>query len=234
MKFTAEISDTETIFLDTVVYQGTTFNEKWEKAIIDAKTHFKRKSSSLYIFTSYHPPIIKRDLTNKKPWESTNKLLWGSISDFKNRLMAEAGHTILKEKLLLEVTLTEGKQRSWNKTTRKKEKYCLSWHNIKEALMKKCNHIQNQPLPCQILKEPLNPRTYAQNHSPTMVQEGGGGRWNPSPEFLICCSISKRFCLHWKAFALLNKMRYILLMVALLEACDVINNGRHVEFYQKW
>ena len=28
MKFTAKISDTETIFLDPVVYQGTTFNEK--------------------------------------------------------------------------------------------------------------------------------------------------------------------------------------------------------------
>ena len=28
IKFTAEISDTETIFLDPVVYQGTTFNEK--------------------------------------------------------------------------------------------------------------------------------------------------------------------------------------------------------------
>ena len=28
MKFTAVISDTEIIFLDLVVYQGTTFNEK--------------------------------------------------------------------------------------------------------------------------------------------------------------------------------------------------------------
>ena len=28
MKFTAQMSDTETIFLDLVVYQGTTFNEK--------------------------------------------------------------------------------------------------------------------------------------------------------------------------------------------------------------
>ena len=28
MKFTPEICDTETIFLDPVVYQGTTFNEK--------------------------------------------------------------------------------------------------------------------------------------------------------------------------------------------------------------
>ena len=44
MKFTAEISDTETIFLDPVVYQGTTFNEKWEKATIEVKTHFKRKT----------------------------------------------------------------------------------------------------------------------------------------------------------------------------------------------
>ena len=41
---------------------------------------------------------------------------------------------------------------------------------IKEALMKKCNDIQNQPLPFQILKELLNSRTYTQNHSPTMVQ----------------------------------------------------------------
>ena len=38
--------------------------------IIDVKTHFKRTSSSKYIFTSYHPPIVKMDLTNKKPWES--------------------------------------------------------------------------------------------------------------------------------------------------------------------
>ena len=28
MKLTAEISDTKTIFFETVVYQGTTFNEK--------------------------------------------------------------------------------------------------------------------------------------------------------------------------------------------------------------
>ena len=34
-----------------------------------------------------------------------------------------------------------------------------------------------------------------------------------------------------KAFDLLNKMRYILRMVALLEACDVTINGRHLGFY---
>ena len=34
-----------------------------------------------------------------------------------------------------------------------------------------------------------------QIHTPTVVQRGGGGGWNPSPEFLICCSILKRFYL---------------------------------------
>ena len=43
--------------------------------------------------------------------------------------------------------------------------------------------------------------------------------------------------LQWKAFDLLSKMRYILWVVALLEACDVTKNGRHLgrhlEFYQE-
>ena len=80
----------------------------------------------------------------------------------------------------------------------------------------------------------FNPRTYTQIHTPTVVQgEGEGGGWNPSPEFLICCSISKRFYLSWKAFDLLDKMRYILWVMALLDACDVTNNGRYLVFYQE-
>ena len=81
----------------------------------------------------------------------------------------------------------------------------------------------------------INPWTYMQIHTPTVVQ--GGGVDGPPLEFLICCSISKRFYLQWKAFDLLNKMRYILWVVALLEACDVTNNGRHLGrhlgFYQE-
>ena len=66
MKFTAEISDTETIVSDTVVYQGTTFNEK---AILDVKTHIKWHPSSIYIFTSCDPLSVKIDLSKE------NKLL---------------------------------------------------------------------------------------------------------------------------------------------------------------
>ena len=66
-----------------------------------------------------------------------------------------------------------------------------------------------------------------------MVQGGGGVPGTPPLEFLVCCSISERFYLQWKAFDRLNKMRYILWVVALMEACDVINNGGHLGFYQE-
>ena len=45
IKFTAETSDTETVFLDTVVYKGSRFKEK---SILDAKTHFKQTETFLY------------------------------------------------------------------------------------------------------------------------------------------------------------------------------------------
>ena len=48
--------------------------------------------------------------------------------------------------------------------------------------------------------------------------------------FLIRCSTSVPLV---EAFDLLYKMRYILLVAALLEACDVTNNGHHLGFYQE-
>ena len=69
---------------------------------------------------------------------------------------------------------------------------------------------------------------YVQSHTPTVVQ-GGGSRWNLSSEFLVCCSISKRFYFQWKTFDLLNKM----MVVAMLEAFDVTNNSRHLGFSQQ-
>ena len=63
-----------------------------------------------------------------------------------------------------------------------------------------------------------------QIHTPPEAQgEGGGGEvvMEPLPRVLICC-------LQWKAFDLLNKMRYILWVVALLEAIlDFTKNSRN-------
>ena len=44
-EFTAETFDTETAFLDTVVYKGTRFKEN---SILDAKTHFKHVEVTLF------------------------------------------------------------------------------------------------------------------------------------------------------------------------------------------
>ena len=74
----------------------------------------------------------------------------------------------------------------------------------------------------------INSRTYAQIHTPTVVQGGWGGGVDGTLELLMCCSILKRFYLQWKALDLFNKMRYFVWVVALLEACDVTNNGRHL------
>ena len=59
IEFTAETFDTETAFLDTVVYKGTRFKEK---SILDAKTHLKQTESFLHThFTSRNPPNVKKE-----------------------------------------------------------------------------------------------------------------------------------------------------------------------------
>ena len=84
------------------------------------------------------------------------------------------------------------------------------------------------------LKKVYQPSDVQANSYPhSCTGGGGGGGSNSSLEFLICCSISKRFYLKWEAFDILNKMRYILWVVALLETCDITNNGRHLQFYQE-
>ena len=57
IKFTAEISDIETTFLDTVIYKGERFKGQ---SILDIKTHFKPTETFQYThFTSCHPPSVK-------------------------------------------------------------------------------------------------------------------------------------------------------------------------------
>ena len=64
-EFTAETFDTETAFLDTVVYKGTRFKER---SILDAKTYYKQTETFLNThFTSCHPPMLKKDLSKEKP-----------------------------------------------------------------------------------------------------------------------------------------------------------------------
>ena len=58
IKFTAEISNTETTFLDTVICKGERFREQ---SILDIKTHFKPTETFQYThYTSCHPPSVKK------------------------------------------------------------------------------------------------------------------------------------------------------------------------------
>jgi len=58
LKFTAEISDKEIAFLDTVVYKGERFQKD---AILDIETYEKPTETSQYThYTSCHPPDVKR------------------------------------------------------------------------------------------------------------------------------------------------------------------------------
>ena len=86
----------------------------------------------------------------------------------------------------------------------------------------------------------LNPRTNKQIHTPTVVQEAGeGGLMEPLPGVFNMLQHIETILLLVESLCrdLLNKMKYILWVVALLEACDVTNNGRHLGchlgFYQE-
>ena len=57
IKFTAEISENEITFLDTVVFKGERFIEE---SILDIKTHYKPTKTFQYThFNSCHPPGVK-------------------------------------------------------------------------------------------------------------------------------------------------------------------------------
>ena len=58
IRFTAEISETETTFLDTEIYKGERFNRE---SVLDVRTHFKPTETFQYThFSSCHPTGVKR------------------------------------------------------------------------------------------------------------------------------------------------------------------------------
>ena len=71
IEFTAKTFDTETAFLDPVVYKGTRFKEK---CILDAKTCFKQTENLLaHISPRITLQMLKKDLPKEKSSESYEK-----------------------------------------------------------------------------------------------------------------------------------------------------------------
>ena len=73
IKFMAEISETETTFLDTKVYKGVRFNKD---SILDVRTHFKPTDIPIHEFVFVSPTRRHKRLHQRRSFKaSKNKFL---------------------------------------------------------------------------------------------------------------------------------------------------------------
>ena len=163
IKFTAEISNAETTFLDTVVYKGNRFHHQ---SILDIKTHFKPTETFQYThFSSSHPPGVKKGFVKGEALRllrtnSSKTTFEDNIKKFKSRLLARGYPNNLIEKILSDVKFTERSSALKQKDNTPKQilpfvtQYQPSVPNLKHVLMGKWHLIQNQPLLREIFKEP--------------------------------------------------------------------------------
>ena len=74
IKFTAEISKTETTFLDTNIYKGERFRSN---SILDVRTHFKSTETFQFThFSSCHPPGGQKRLHQSQGSETSQNRLF--------------------------------------------------------------------------------------------------------------------------------------------------------------
>ena len=164
IKFTAEISKTETTFLDTIAYKGDRFHRE---SILDVRTHFKPTETFQYTnFYSCHPPgvtkgFIKGEALRLLRTNSSQLTFEENTSNFTARLKNRGYPAATVEKHLSEVKFSERETSltNRNKTARKKilpfvTQYHPALPNLKEILMGKWHFIQNQPQLRNIFKEP--------------------------------------------------------------------------------
>ena len=67
IEFTPETFDTETAFLDTVVYKGTRFKESKNISLMQRHISNKRKASCTHISTRVTLQMLKKNLSKEKP-----------------------------------------------------------------------------------------------------------------------------------------------------------------------
>jgi len=112
IKFTAEISETETTFLDTKVYKGDRFNNE---SILDVRTHFKPTDTFQYTnFYSCHPPggtkgFIKGEALRLLRTNSSQLTLEENMSNFKTRLQNRGYPVRIVEKHPSEIKFSDRK-----------------------------------------------------------------------------------------------------------------------------
>ena len=163
IKFTAEISENETTFLDTVIFKGERFKNE---SILDIRTHYKPTETFQFThFTSSHPPGVKRGFIKGEALRllrtnSSKAAFEDSISNFKSRLISRGYPEKMIQKTLSEVNFNNRQSALQQKTKSNKQilpfvtTYHPSVHNLKNIIMLNWDLIQNQPLLNSIFKDP--------------------------------------------------------------------------------
>ena len=156
IKFTAEISENEIIFLDTVVFKGERFIKE---SILDIKTHYKPTETFQYThFTSCHPPGVKRGFIKGEAirllrTNSSKTTFEECLTNFKRRLEARRYPKNYVESSLSEVTF-DSRQSALNqqkhKTAERILPFVTTYHpavkKLKQIVMENWSFIENQPL----------------------------------------------------------------------------------------
>ena len=164
IKFTAEISENEIIFLDTVVFKGERFIKE---SILDIKTHYKPTETFQYThFTSCHPPGVKRGFIKGEAMRllrtnSSKTTFEECLTYFKRRLEARGYPKNYIESSLSEVTF-DSRQSALNqqkhKTAERILPFVTTYHpavkKLKQIVMGNWSFIENQPLLKTIFTNP--------------------------------------------------------------------------------
>ena len=120
IKFTPEVSQTETNFLDTTVYKGERFRNE---SVLDVRTHFKPTETFQYThFSTCHPSGVKRCFIKGEALRllrtnSSKTLFEESVTNFKTHLLERGYPENFIQTTLSEVTFKDRKQ-----TLRQKQK----------------------------------------------------------------------------------------------------------------
>ena len=160
IKFTAEVSDTDTTFLDTSVYKSERFANG---SILDIKMHFKPTETFQYThFSSSHPSGVNKGFIEGEAL----RLLWTNssettVSNFKTHLKERGYPETLISTILAEINF-EGRNLALQQRRKQNTRilpfvpqYRPSVPTLKQILTQNLHLIQQQPLLTRYFKIPL-------------------------------------------------------------------------------
>ena len=157
IKFTAEVSDTDTTFLDTSVYKGKRFANE---SILDIKMHFEPTETFQYThFSSSHPPGVNKGFIEGEAlrllWTNSSETTFQTaVSNFKTHLKERGYPETLISTILAEINF-EGRKLALQQRRKQNTRILRpSVPNLKHILMQNWHLIQQQPLLNKIFNDP--------------------------------------------------------------------------------